>query len=80
MGRCKTVTETNSNKTGTFLCYLKMLIDPYLCWKNKPFNTEQLSELNTEAWESLVCHRSLWQNRSIQSCVSTEVNGTSGVL
>lgn len=39
--------ETNSNKTGAFVRYLKMLIDPYLCWKNKPFNKKQLSVLHT---------------------------------
>lgn len=46
------------------MCYLKMLIYPYLCWKNKTFNKEQLSKLNTETWES--CVLPVWQNPVFQ--------------
>lgn len=48
------------------MCYLKTLIYPYLCWKNKTFNKEQLSKLNTEAWESSALP--VWQNPVFQQC------------
>lgn len=73
MGHCKNVRETNSNKTGTCMCCLKMLIYPYLSWK-KPKHSIRNSSPNWIQRPGSLCFSSL-----AESCVSAEVNGTLGV-